>query len=199
MTDNTLSKRNYTFSERTERRTVPVKALVKDIDLEKVKPKRAGVIMYTTYNGVLYFGLGVDQKSHDLTDFGGGVYYTGDRNAVRGALREFDEETLSIFKNITPEEISHCLSIYDENNLIIFVRIAMNPDLVSKTFNETYNTITLAHELSDTKPKKSQIPEVCSITWLTWEELQYCINEPGIIFSRVRCFLKSAGNFGNLI
>ena len=77
---------------------VPViKTFVSNVNLSRIRPRRAGVIIYTVSNGRLYFAMGLDSNTHDLTDFGGTVEYETDENAVKGALREFSEETLGIF------------------------------------------------------------------------------------------------------
>jgi hypothetical protein len=61
------------------------------------KPKRAGVIPYTIRDSKLYFLLGVDRASRDLTDFGGGV--KGTESAIDTAFRELMEETCELFGN----------------------------------------------------------------------------------------------------
>jgi len=62
---------------------------------EGTKTSRAGVIPYVIFKNKLYFLLGVDFRSGELTDFGGGVKY--DETALEGAFREFEEETHNIF------------------------------------------------------------------------------------------------------
>ena len=66
------------------------KTLVQNLNLDVFRPQRAGVIIYTVYNGAVYFGFGLDAKTHDLTDFGGGVVYKIDSMPSERALREFD-------------------------------------------------------------------------------------------------------------
>lgn len=184
--------------DRDHRQHNPViKTTVQNLDLECVCPQRAGIIIYTTVGESTYIGLGLDSRTHDLTDFGGGVIYKTDVNVVRGALREFDEETLSIFETIAHDSIKHCPVIYDNNNLIIFVRINTHPDVVSKIFNEQYNRIIEMRKCSS--PRKHRDPEVCGITWLTWEEFQHSIKEKGIMFTRVQRFLAKADDFSYLL
>lgn len=165
-----------------------IKTIVRNLDLDHVRPKRAGIIIYTVKDGSVYFGLGVDTKTHDLTDFGGGVSYKTDNNAVRGAIREFEEESLEIFESLTFNDIEHCPVIYDKNNLIIFLHIDIDPDAVSEAFNAKYKSVMRNLE-----------SEVCAITWLTWEEFKYSIREPDIMFSRVQKFLLQAGDFSYLL
>ena len=174
-----------------------IKTTVQNVDLECVKPQRAGVIIYTVVGESTYFGLGLDSGTHDLTDFGGGVTYKTDQNAICGAIREFEEETLSIFETIKFDHIKQCPVIYDNNNLIVFIHMKIDPDTVSRVFRDEYTHIV------DTKkcdsPRKYRDPEVCGITWLTWEEFQRCVKEKGIMFSRVQRFLSKAGDFSYLL
>lgn len=175
-----------------------IKTTVQNLNLEYVKPQRAGVIIYTVVNGSIYFGLGLDSRTHDLTDFGGGVYYKLDTNAIRGALREFEEETLGIFDPISPTDITQCPVVYDNRNLIIFVHMNVDPETVCFTFNEKFRKIVQASDEGPRKKRRSE-PEVCGITWLTWEEFQDCINSRGKLFSRVQKFLARAGGFAHLL
>lgn len=174
-----------------------IKTTVQNLDLECVCPRRAGVIIYTVVGESIYFGLGLDSRTHDLTDFGGGVCYRKDHNVVNGALREFDEETLSIFEPITFDKIKHCPTIYDNNNLIIFIHMNIEPDIVSRKFNEQYTRIIEMRKCGS--PRRHRDPEVCGITWLTWEEFRYCIKENGIMFNRVQKFLAKADDFSYLL
>jgi hypothetical protein len=171
------------------RMNIPIKSTVKNINLDCVKPERAGIIIYTVIDGAFYMGLCVDAKSHDLTDAGGRVNYETDHNVIQGAIREFEEETLGIFDPIEFDDIKDCPVIYDDQNLIIFMHINIDPNLVSKVFHESYLQT----------PKRRNYPEVCGVTWLTWEEFQYCLHHNGILYSRVQRFLKRVGDFSYLL
>lgn len=110
---------------------------IKNIKLSKVKPNRSGVIIYTIYKGKLYFILGVDSKSGDITDFGGGVAFKSrGENGITGGLRELKEESLGIFGTINSNEIGKCLALYDKNTIIIFVPLKI--DLQSKYMEFLY-------------------------------------------------------------
>lgn len=163
---------------------------VKNLNLEYVRPQRAGVILYTVVNNVIYFGMGLDSKSHDLTDFGGGVSYKNDKNVINGALREFNEETLNIFDNLKIEDIQDCSVVYDNYNLILFLHIDINPNDICKNFNKKY---------IDTIGISKKEPEVCCIIWLTFQEFQHAIKTTGLMFSRVQRFLSKTYNFTYLL
>ncbi len=179
------------------------KTTVKNLDLQCVKPQRAGIILYTIHNGNVYFALGLDSKSHDLTDFGGHIVYQYDENVVCGALREFNEETLEMFDDVKYDDIQDCPVIYDEKNLIIFMHVICDPDVVCRSFNSYYDkqshNIVNTIQKSQKNSKKKTESEVCGITWLTWEDFKYSINNDGILFSRIQRFLQNAGDFSYLL
>jgi hypothetical protein len=167
--------------------------VVKNLDLDNVKPQRAGVIMYTIIDNTAYFGMGLDTKTNDITDFGGGVSYKTDYNAIYGALREFQEETLSIFKKINIDDISNSPVIYDLNNLIIFIYVELNPTDICNKFNEKFIKISKQKLLNKNEP------EVCGIVWLNLEQLDFCIKTNGIMFYRVKKFLLKLTNIKNIL
>ncbi len=68
----------------------------------KTGPNRAGVIPFTVREHRIYFLLGIDRRTRELTDFGGGVKST--ETMVDAALREFTEETCTIFESVITKE-----------------------------------------------------------------------------------------------
>lgn len=149
---------------KTSRHTHLIKTTIKNLNLECVKPQRGGVIIYTVVNGSIYFGLGLDSRTHDLTDFGGGIIYKTDRNVVIGALREFNEETLDIFEPITIDDIKQCPVIYDDNNLVIFIHMNIDPDTTCLAFSEKYKKISSPKICSTNTKDISTIPNSFSTT-----------------------------------
>ncbi len=160
---------------------------VKEINLDLVTPQRAGVILYTVKDGELLFGLGIDTRSRQLTDFGGGVSYRKDLNAIFGALREFDEESLRIIDPLTIDQIIDCPVIYDLHNLIVFVYLGdTNTELLSNLFDVKYQKYIEITNMT---------PEVSKIVWLREHEFRQSINFGSSMFTRVQNFLRRAGNF----
>lgn len=170
---------------------VHVKKL-KYINFSKTRVQRAGFILYTLYKGNIYFMIGVDSKTHELTDFAGTVKYKTDRHVLSGAIRELQEETLDVFEPITYNDVKECITIYDNNNLVIFMPISLDPDTICSEFNEKYRKII------EKKNCKNE-PEVCCLTWLDIDEFEYHIKNPGVIYSRIQNLLFKAGDFINLL
>ena len=98
---------------------------INNLNLNTLKQCRAGVIVYTIYKSKMYFILGIDTESGNITDFGGGISMKRE-NALTGGLREFSEETLGVFGNVDVEEIKNCVAVYDSKNIIIFLPFDVN-------------------------------------------------------------------------
>ena len=148
---------------------------------KQLTPTRGGIIIYTTYHQQIYLGLAVDSQTHDLTDFGGQLYYDSDPDCIAGSLREFQEETMGIFAPLTAEHVAPYTSIHDEANIITFLHLAVHPDQVSAAFLN-------AHSEHIRKLKKK--PEVCGITWLSMDEFTAAVATPGVLYQRLQKVLS---------
>lgn len=93
---------------------------------------RAGAIFYTIVDRELYFCLGRDAKSNDLTDFGGGRKIT--ESVADGALREAAEESRKVFGAIDAVQIQHNYCVLNTHMMIVFIPImAACSDIVTMT------------------------------------------------------------------
>lgn len=79
---------------------------------------RGSVVPYIVDKGVKYFLLGIDSRTGDITDLGGGVWR--EETVLDGAFREFHEESLDIFKNIVKKE-THSIAVSRDNLNTFFV------------------------------------------------------------------------------
>ena len=145
------------------------------VDWNRFQPNRAGVIVYTIHDGRILFGLGLDRRYRELTDFGGGVRYTKDKSAVVGALREFMEESLYTFGAISPSDVCNSLVTYSPQTAILIVYIPCDPIESSIVFRERASVI--------------DSPEVSEIVWLTHEEFAYTIRN-GKTYGGVRMYKR---------
>jgi len=130
-------------------------AKVKDIDWKMRKPSRAGIIIYSKFQDKVLFCVGVDRKSKELTDFGGGVSYKLDKDALTGAIREFTEESLGVFGGLKPEELQECIAVYTQIMLIIFVPMICNPLEANRLFLSRYT--------------REKVGEVSGLVWMDVE------------------------------
>lgn len=161
---------------------------IKNIDFSTFKPVRAGVIVYTFHKHKTFFILGIDTKSGDVTDFAGGVSFKKE-DPLSGGLRELMEESLGIFGNIRVDEIINCISVYDKENLIIFVPI--NIDINSKIDEFSFRV------------KHLRNPEVIKLKILSKKDFVALIDGNSIgenvMYDRIRNLLLSGKNSHNLL
>ena len=118
--------------------------IVKNIDWEKEKQTRAGVIPYIKRDGQLYFNLAKDAKYGSLTDCGGGKN-TGDNTILNTAIREWTEESLGIYGhnnpnaliNINDEKLNNSICIRSDNMIIIMIELDsdINMENITTEFN----------------------------------------------------------------
>jgi len=161
---------------------------VMEVNWSLIRPSRGGVIVYTVINNVLYFGLGIDTDSGDLTDLGGGIRKK-DKSSVDGSLREFMEESLCVFGIFNEEQVKRSLVIYSQSMMIIFLHLQFD-----------LNTIT---NLFDERVKSSKKPEISGLVWLTQDELEIAIKTGCIngyfgcrkLYDRVKKLLYYAADF----
>lgn len=155
---------------------------VEDIDLTTYRPRRGGVIPYfhDPVHGRV-FCLGADMPSGNWTDFGGSIIYPKDGNCIRGALREFWEETLHVFGRYRMEEVMSCWVLCRMDMCILFLQIPRCPQCYDYSFN-----INL---------ENARRPEVSSLVWVSGERLADALLEEGIIYEKVRHFLRPYSAF----
>jgi len=174
---------NPDMDQKTAKAVNPVTlGYMKQLDLTKNRIRRAGVVVYSVIGDEIYFGLGVDSKHSEITDFGGSVE-NRDKDAIDGAIREFREESLNAFGNLTRSMISNCFVMHDASTLIVFVHLSIDPQEVSNRFELARRT--------------AKTPEVDAIVWLSKDQLQSEINKEkdSIIYSVVRQLMYRSGDF----
>lgn len=121
---------------------------------------RCGVIPYNILpDNTILFGLGLDSKSKELTDFGG--HSLPYENAVTAALREFNEESLGIFGNINKKSIKNQLAVHNNHDFVIFINLEINLLMVDKIFYRIWRQ----------KINEHYYVENCAILWFTAEQI----------------------------
>lgn len=141
------------------------------------KIKRAGIVVYTWKRSRCYFGLGIDKRSGDISDFGGYRKRT-DLNCLVTALREFEEESLGIYGEFTTEQLEQCYGLCDDITLMIFLRVNIDPRFAIKLYK---NAVI-----------KEPAPEMSRIIWLDINNFLKLISKDHpkyILYSRIRDIL----------
>lgn len=121
--------------------------------LNHASHRRGGVIPYCVKNDQLYVLLGTHAASGDLTDFGGGV--TKNETTLEGALREFGEESQSIFGSEAYSINSYETCVAVQNTYMAVIFYPLHP----KYFDAPLPFV-----------KNKEGDELSSIKWYTFEE-----------------------------
>jgi len=158
----------------------PKKVVVYKSQGETIKDtfiKRCGIIPYTCINGILYFLLGHDFRTNELTDFGGGAQK--DETAPITAFREFKEETLDIFELTSHTALNKTMVVYNEMMAIYFLPVDdCWYDIAQYEFAQNYKNNRIDHEIS-------------SIEWIQEYELRYFLESHNTKFwIKVQTFLN---------
>ena len=150
-----------------------------ELDITKDIAFRSGAIIYTRDKDQIYFCLGIDTQSGNLTDFGGGV--KKGESVVEGGLRELHEESLNIFGDIKSADILDTTTFHCFNMAIMFIPLDVDRDAITEQFKSLV--------------RDKEEPEVCDIVWLTKDELLESIHGRGKkLYIRVRRLLNKVTN-----
>lgn len=142
---------------------------------------RCGIIPYIVVNNELYFLCAVDNKSKDYSDFGGGVKRR--ETVLEGGIREFKEESISIFccKDYLANSYSNTVAIDDAERRMSIIFYPLDKrwkEVAEKRFTVERNRTTC---------RKSM--EVISIEWLTSREFfNNTFKKEGKMWSRLKSF-----------
>lgn len=147
--------------------------------------KRAGVIVYTMYEGRLYFLLGVDRKSGEYTDFGGGC--KNGETLQQGAWREFHEESCGIFSILAENCLDNSIAVTTSKKdfAIFFIEaptVLLN--IAPPLFHHVQNGTVL---------KSRKCMENIAIEWVDDDDFQNMIYDTDNkeMWSRIKGFLKN--------
>jgi hypothetical protein len=136
--------------------------------LAQIKSTRASVLPYVIRNNngkrKIYFLLGIDRETGEITDLGGGV--KRDEFSLEAGLREFREESDEIFGTIYdhPNDYMRNIALSSSDMCVLFVPLAV----------EWYNEAIQLFEKRKTEPipsidginKKRSHREIESLVWI---------------------------------
>lgn len=132
-------------------------------NLCSLKTSRSGIIPYTVVKDTIYFLMAINKPYGQLCDFGGGI--KSKEFALNGGLREFREETSSMFKD----------SIYTNYNLYENM-IAISDSIYYNSNRRLLRTSMLFVPLDNKyiEYDKLFVPndEVSSIRWISLEDIK---------------------------
>jgi hypothetical protein len=145
---------------------------VKNVDWNRQRQQRAGVIPYYKINDEIIFILGQDRQSGDLTDFGGWKKIS-DNDSIETSLREFKEESLNVFGEITTDQVGDQIVAYSNSMLILFIYIEIDDITNSvRLFDRRCKRMESIYSSSEIK----ELPEMSNILCVHTKTLQTLIN-----------------------
>lgn len=147
--------------------------------IANLKTKRSGIIPFTNLDGKVYFLVGIDSKTSEYTDFGGGVkkYET----ALTAGIREFYQESRGIFSKeyYNLHNTLGNISIYSNTMTITFIPIQTKDMDSVKTFSTSKHTDK----------------ELSGVNWIEESSFRQMLNErrkgKGYMWLKVRNFLRN--------
>ncbi len=126
------------------------------------KFRRGGILPYTVIDGVRLYCFALDSSSADLTDFGGSRD-TRDKDILETALREFKEESLGVFGNVTYEDLLDVEAIYTRVNENRYAMMLLLPVKVRDLMEPVEEFSRRAARLRDHENR--------ALVWLTQEQV----------------------------
>lgn len=128
--------------------------------LAKVQTPRAAVVPYVIKNGEIFFLLGQDHQSGDITDLGGGVKKY--ESTLAAALREFEEESDEILGRLHPNDFVCSVALLDGQMGALFIPLS----------EKWYTDAPKLFEDRKKHQRKKTHSEIDHLIWFNAEEFQ---------------------------
>lgn len=157
---------------------------------------RAGILFYTLINKDLYICFGRDNRTGDLTDFGGHKQHG--ETPIACAVREANEETRHVFGELKVDQTMNCRCLYNSNMLIIFVPV-IAPDDNTNIIKSTMETFASKKYLAPGQHKNRCYNEISGLEWLHENLVKNIFSPyPQIqMFAKVKRFICSCVDFNH--
>lgn len=146
---------------------------VHDIDLKDKKYIRAGIIPFTIQGGVKFYAFGVEDGVAAIGDFGG-HFNVGEADILDTAIREYQEEALNVFGELTRNMLYDCYVLDGTDTVEILVPVP----------GPLYEYTEKFRALIGDNTKH----EVQSIIWLSRKQLLTAIDSPQVSFDGTKIF-----------
>lgn len=146
---------------------------VRDMSWNNRKYIRAGIIPMIEQNGVRFFAFGVENGVAAIGDFGGHVE-RHDRDALDAAIREYREESLNVFGEITREMLQDCYVLDGVDTAEILFPVVGPLYQYTKRFNELVGD-NLQHEVQ-------------SVIWMSRRQLLTALDSQEYAFEGTKIY-----------
>jgi hypothetical protein len=162
--------------------------VAKDFKLGTRSILRGGVIPYVIEGGETFFCFGLDREHTELTDFGGKIEHG--EMPLKGALREWREESLNVFENYELDNDTDII-IYNSKMMILFKLIKGDRNILSNNFNEKYENECAEASEREKRNLGFKYPEVEELVWVSKNDLIEMVNKNfGSMYELVRLFCQ---------
>jgi hypothetical protein len=164
---------------------------IRQVPWNQLRIIRAGVIPYVVIDNHIFFCLGVDKKSRDLTDFAGGIRES-DSSPLAGAIREFREESKDVFGEENYREEAYI------DSLCLIKRIPF------KDRNDSYHMMIIFHEVDESylsgamddfaRKDITARDEVSAIAWFSENPFKQLVYTPENtrMYNKVKKFIANS-------
>ena len=154
-------------------------------EVTKVKCKRGGIIPYIKKDGEIYFLMGVDSKTRELSEFGGGI--TKNESILIGSIREFMEESKEIISPSSLKPVS--CAIFDRRNDICILFCEISDSSFFEQAHSLFHSSQIVNIESD---------EMCDIVWISLQDMiKNIYSQESIIWNRIKYTLANNGDFND--
>jgi len=166
-------------------------------DLEKLKSIRSSIIPFTIVNNSIWFLVGVDKNTGEITDLGGGVK-KNENNLIAG-YREFNEETKGIFGCISDINLNKTVALIDYKYKKVNEEKTYQMSTLFIPIDNSYtiNTKNFSTIIASEK-HKNEIEELLWIKDSEFEQLLQNKHLKYVLWQRIRSFYKNI-NFIDLV
>lgn len=142
---------------------------VRDINWSDKKYIRAGFIPIVKQGNILFFGFGVENKVGAIGDFGGHYEPGVDRDVLDAAIREYREEALNVFGEVTRNNLQDYYVLEGTNTVEILLSV---PPTIYKYTELFHEMVANIHE-----------HEIQNVIWFSRRQLLTVIDSQEQVFS----------------
>lgn len=154
---------------------------VRDINWNDRKYKRAGIIPVIEHKGIKFFGFGLENGVGAIGDFGG-HFERIDKDLLDTAIREYREEALNVFGEITRDMLQDYFVLEGIDTIEILLPISPQENLTMPRSGSLYQYTENFHQMVEDDH------EVQSVIWLSRRQLLTAIDSQQSAFEGTKIY-----------
>lgn len=146
---------------------------VRDVDWNDRRLVRAGIIPFVEQGGIRFYGFGVENGVAAIGDFGGHRERI-DKDCLDAAIREYKEEGLNVFGELTRSMLQNYSVIEGTDTVEILLPVKGSMYSYSEKFRKMIGN-NINHEVQD-------------IIWLSRKQLLTAIDSQEVVFDGIKIY-----------